>query len=85
VDVIATAIDAASPADDAAEAHAAEAHAADPTTAPDLAAPGSLAGPDPLAGLDPEHQQTVAEFDRELGLDPDREPEDDTGERPHGA
>ena len=79
VDVIATTIDAAAPDDESSEAHA-----ADPATAPTTTAADAPAGPDPLDGLDPEYQRIVAEFERELGLDPDRQPEDDTGHG-HGA
>lgn len=73
VDIVASEMDDAAPDDEASEAHA---HSA---TAPGATAADSRAGPDPLAGLDPEHQRIVAEFERELGLDPDLDAEDDTG------
>jgi hypothetical protein len=79
VDVIATTIDAAASDDESSEAHA-----VDPATAPASAAADSPVGPDPLAGLDPEDQRLVAEFEREIGIDPDREPEDDAAQG-HGA
>ena len=73
VDIMASAVDDAGPDDEASDAHA------DPAIAPAPAAADGPAGPDLLAGLDPEHQRIVAEFERELGLDPDLDAEDDTG------
>jgi hypothetical protein len=85
VDVIATAIDAAASDDEDSDAHA------DPAAAPSSAVADSPSGPDPLAGLDAEHQRIVAEFERELGIDPERDTEDNVtnghgarGGDPHG-
>src|SRR5262249_42244035 len=79
VDVVAMAIDAAAPDDEASEA-------------PGLAAAGDAKHDRaPLAGVDTEHQQIVAEFERRLGLAPDLDAADDAiggrrtrGGDPHG-
>jgi hypothetical protein len=82
VDVIATAIEAAAP-DEAAEAHD-EPAGSGPASA-------DATKPDPLAELDAEHQWIVAEFERQFGIDPDQDAEDDAvgghgvrGGDPHG-
>jgi hypothetical protein len=67
VDVITTAIDAASP-----DNKGSEMHAADAATAPRYSRriwPSRL---DPLAGVDAEHQQIEAELEREIGVDPEQ-------------
>jgi hypothetical protein len=84
VDVVATAIDDAAPDDAAPDDEASE-------------APGPAAAGDakhdraPFVGLDAEHQQVVAEFERRLGLAPDLDAADDAiggrgarGGDPHG-
>ncbi len=85
VDIVASEVDGAAPEDEASDAHA------DPAAAPGPNAADDPAGLDLLAGLDPEHQRIVAEFERALGLDPALDTEDDTrhgrgarGGDPHG-
>jgi hypothetical protein len=78
VDVVASAIDAAAPDDEASEAHA------DPTAGPSSDAAHDQTARDPLAGLDAEHQQIVAEFERSIGIYPDQDAEDDAADD-HGA
>jgi hypothetical protein len=85
VDVVASAIDAASPDDETSEA------SADPSGSPSSDAAHDQAALDPLAGLDAEHQRLVIEFERSIGIDPDQDAEDDTagghgarGGDPHG-
>ena len=82
---MASAIDDAAPDDEASEAHADQAGSGPRTTG------DATHDRDPLAGLDAEHQRIVAEFERELGLDPDRNADDDAtgghgapGGDPHG-
>jgi A nuclease of the HNH/ENDO VII superfamily with conserved WHH len=85
VDVIATALDAA-PDDEAAEAHS------DPAAVPGReSAAERPAGPDPLAGSDPDQEQLIAEFERQLAIDLDLAVGDDArgghgapGGDPHG-
>ena len=67
MDIIATAINAAS-----SDYEDSKAYTAIPATAPDPTAANSPACLDPLAGL--EHEQIVTEFERELGLDHARSP-----------
>jgi hypothetical protein len=85
VDIVASAVDGAAPDDEASDAHV------DPATVPGPVAADGPAGPDLLAGLDPEHQRMVAEFERKLGLDPDLDTDNDAtgghgapGGDPHG-
>src|SRR5262249_52415433 len=73
VDIVASAVDSVAPDDEASDGHG------DLATAPGQGAATGPAGPTLLAGLDPEHQRIVAEFERELGLDSDLDVEDDTG------
>jgi A nuclease of the HNH/ENDO VII superfamily with conserved WHH len=76
VDVVASAVEAASGSDDVApEVHA---EPASPGPAHDTAKDTN----DPLDGLDAEHQRIVAEFERSIGIDPDEEAEDDADDRP---
>lgn len=70
VDVMASEIDAASESEDVASEGHADPAGSDPH--------------DPLDGLDAEHQSIVTEFEREIGIDPDEEAEDDADDR-HGA
>jgi hypothetical protein len=72
VDVVATEIDAAIPDDDAAATQA------DPTARPGPdSASDSPTGLDVLSGSDAEQTQLVAEFEREIGIDPDQGVDDD--------
>ena len=76
--MIATAIDAAAPAAEAAEARD------EPAGSGPAAADSTKHDRDPLAGLDAEHQRAVAEFERSIGIDPDQDAEDDATDH-HGA
>jgi len=71
VDVVATAIDAAASDDESSEASA----------DPDRSGPPTSGDAEhdraPLTGLDAEHRQIVAEFERRIGFDPDLDADDD--------